>query len=622
MYNEMKKSVLMGMMCVMALTASAQTYKNGAWYSLYDDEKHTMNTQGDYETGNVFAPTAGKLNVNWGYEWIDWVGAFKKVNTQVLESADGGSTTNLLGKLKENTSNNSNTTESFTTGRNINWIKFNRPNDEGLGGPTHKVHVYHLDIPLAKHILLSSGTYGTTELSHDFGEQEQQTASEAFHVDLRSFLSAGDITVTSSMPTVFRVGTSDNTTGLTYAVGANACASANGKAAAAGGGTLGKIANYGFDIYFTPDRGGLCEAVITLTDGVSTASVTVSGTGRKLNQTISWETEGEILTTGSIATATASSGLEVAYSFAPEGIVTYEQGAFTILSEGVVAITASQAGDDRYNAAEPVTKTITIYPASARYSYERAICEGDTYSDENFDQLTEAGFYYDTVPMAHGGDSVICLTLTLNPTYLFEENLSIKVGDEAVWQNINLAEMPVGDTTLVAAYLAQTGCDSAYVLYLHVQPRITTYGYDTVSFCAGEKYVYEGKTYRRETVDSVLLSEPNQFGGDSIVVLVVKVYPVLTVTASSSITEGDADTWQDIDLSTLPVGDTTLVASYVSIHGCDSTFILNLTVTEKKLEGIMSTFSADKSVQKIVRNGQVFIRKGEEWFDIYGRKVQ
>ena len=618
MYDEMKKSVILGMMCVMACSLSAQTYKNGTWFSLLDETEHTMNTQGDYETGAIFAPTAGTLNVVWKYEWIDWLGAFRKIDTDVLESADNGSTTNTVGSLAENTANNSQTTESFSVSRNINWIKFERS-----GVPTHKVILQHIDIPLAKHILFQSGANGTAALSHDFGKQELFTTSEAYHVNLRSFLTAGDISITSSMPTVFRVGAPDNTTGITYAVGANACASANGTATTAGGANLGKISNYGFDIYFTPEAGGTFEAVITLTDGVSTARVNVSGSADKLNQTISWEPELTILTSDTIATATASSGLEVTYTFAPEGIVSYEAGAFSILSEGVVAITAAQSGNGQYNAAQPISKTITIYPAQTHYAYERAICEGEVYTDENFAQLTEAGIYCDTIPTIHGGDSIISLSLTVNPLYHFEESLSMKVGEEETWQNINLAELPIGDTTLVVSYQASTTCDSTYVLHLHIKPRITTYGADTISLCAGESYVYEGKTYRRTTTDSVLLAQPNQFGGDSIVVLVVNVYQAVSITVSVTITEGDVETWQGYDLSKMPVGDTTLVAAYTSIHGCDSTYTLYLTVEEFiNTEDLPLTLDADGSVRKVLHNGTIYIRKGDEWFDLLGRKRQ
>ena len=628
----MKNKIYVLLFCAaMSLSLSAQTYHNGTWYSLYDDSEHTMNTQGDYSTGGIFAPTAGKLNTTWKYEWVDWLGFSRKVNTEVLESADNGSTTIIVGMLAENTNKNQITSESFNVSANINWIKFNRPNGFDLGGPTHKVIMQHIDIPLAKHILLAEGEYGKTTDSHNFDTIEVDAVSEAYTVNLRSFYTDGDIFITSSDPQNFRIGDVANTEGLTYEVGANACASANGKATAAQGGTLGKISNYDFPIYFTPKKGGDFEATITITDGTSTATVTVTGVAPKQEQTITWnEEQTTLFTNGTIATATASSGLDVAYTFAPEGVVSYADGAFQILSAGVVKITASQPGDDIYYAATPISKTFTIYPTETGSVYSASICEGSFYSDENFEHLTEAGVYTDTLKTTYGADSIITFTLAVNPLFLSEEELSFTIGEQHSWQGIDLGEFPIGDTTLVEEYKSIYGCDSIYTLHLTVKPHIITYGADTIHACSGETVIYEGKAYRQSATDSVVLSGQNYAGGDSIVVLVVSFSQSFSVEAFLTITEGDAEEWQSVDLSTIGVGDTTLVAEYQTIYGCDSTYVLYLTVEEKteepgdepKDEAIPFTDADQVGVQKILYQGNIYIRKGDELFDIRGIKVE
>ena len=488
----MKRLFLSILPLLVGCALSAQTYHDGVWYSLYDDATHTMNTQDDYATGGVFAPTTGTLNVKWRYEWIDWLGAFAKIDTEVLTSADNGDNTTKVGKLAENTGKNSNTTESFSVGRDINWIKFNR-----TGLPTHKVHVYHIDIPLAKHILLASGDYGTTTASYDFGEQDVLSTSEPYKVNLRSFLSAGDIKVTSSDPEIFHIGSAEATEPIVYAVGANACASANGTADAASGSALGKIANYAFSVYFTPKKGGSYTGEITLTDGVSTATITLSGTGRKLNQSITWNQEKTtFLSNETIVPATASSELEVAYSFNPEGIVTFADGVFSILSDGQVTVTAAQGGNEIYNAAESVSKTFTIFPAVSYNAYEASICEGEVYNDAYFGALTEGRIYSDTIPNAYGGDSIIRLTLHVHPLFASEESFNHYLGLPGEWQGVDLSLLPLGDTTLVAAYSSAYGCDSTYTLHLSVLPNPTTYGEYQAAFCeGGEEYLWR-RLYR------------------------------------------------------------------------------------------------------------------------------
>ena len=538
----MKKNFLICILCAVFCTLRAQTYNNGVWYSLYDDSEHSMNTISSYTASNIFAPTNGQFQFKWTYTKTELTGWFATNATHIYQSADGGSSSTEIGTLTDKTWNTEHTT-NLQVDANINWLQWDRP-----VGNTHIVKIYNLHLPLAKHILLASGTYGATTASHAFADQDMYSVSEAYTVSLRSFLTAGDITVTSSMPEVFRVGAADNTAGITFAVGANACASANGKAAAAGGANLGNIANYGIAIYFAPQEAKAYEATITITDGTSTATVTVSGTGLYV---------------------------------------------------------APPIPDDTY------------------YTYSAAICEGEAYTDDLFSGLTQAGTYMDTIPNIAGGDSIITFTLTVNPVYLFEEQRTMLKGEAQTWQNIDLSVLPVGDTLLVASYQTVTECDSTYVLALFVQPRVTTYGNDTISLCTGEKAVYEGKTYRRSTVDSVLLSTPNIYGGDSIVELVVNVYPAVNITLDQTITEGETLTWEDIDLSTFPVGDTTLVASYLTVHGCDSTYVLHLTVAQRNTEGV-DQITNDQSpiTNKVLRDGHVFLRKGDAWYDLFGHKIQ
>ena len=136
---------------------------------------------------------------------------------------------------------------------------------------------------------------------------------------------------------------------------------------------------------------------------------------------------------------------------------------------------------------------------------------------------------------------------------------------------------------------------------------------------------YEGRTYRRTTNDSVVLSGRNYAGGDSIVALVVIFSQSFSAEAYMTISEGDAETWQEIDLSLFPTGDTTLVAEYQTTFGCDSTYTLYLTVEEKDenpKEDLPHTEADQTGVQKILLNGRLYIRKGDELFDLSGRKAR
>lgn len=69
-------------------------------------------------------------------------------------------------------------------------------------------------------------------------------------------------------------------------------------------------------------------------------------------------------------TATASSGLPVSFSSPDTGVLTISGSTVTIVAIGTATITASQAGDDNYNAATSVDRTqlVTAVPVSWNFS--------------------------------------------------------------------------------------------------------------------------------------------------------------------------------------------------------------------------------------------------------------
>ena len=645
----MKRLNLLLILLVGALGLQAQTYKNGVWYALYDDTEHTMNTQGDYET-SVFAPTAGTLNMSWRYEWVDWLGAFRNIDTDVLESTNGGSNTNKVGSLQENTNNNSNTTEQFSISRNINWIQYQRS-----GTPTHKVHVYHQDIRLAQHILLAQGEYGTTMDTHDYSVVNLIDTA-AYTVQLRSFLTAGDITITCSEPEIFHLGAADNTSVLQYAVGANACASANGTAAQAGGATLGKISNYAFTIYFTPKEVRAYAAVITITDGTSTAKVTVTGEGYKAPQTeYSYAADvcqGERYSDGLFADLTeagtyvdtlqnvaggdsiVSLTLQVHPVYAQEDSLVIRVGDeeswqgqdLSLLAEGDTTLVA--AYQTIYGCDSTYTLHLTVLPRPTTYGAETLYtCSGESvvYEGKTYRRPTQEDVLLQEKNQ-FGGDSIVSLTVLVYPRMKLQTEKTIYVGAEEIWQGYDLSLLAIGDTTLTVQYQTIHGCDSIYILQLHIMERPTTYGQDTLYFCQGDEAEYAGRVYAETLTDSILLEEKNLLGGDSIMVLQVIAHPVSYVTDEMTIEEGDSIVWQGQDLSLMPVGDTTLVAQYTTIYGCDSTYVLYLTVTEKPVivdphEGLDQVQSDQVQSAKVVINGRMYIRRGEELFDLTGREV-
>lgn len=249
-----------------SVNLNAQTNNNGTWYSLYDTSEKTKstNTEGDIASYSAYTPSTGVFSLETKMDKAGWI------NPDSYELTVDGQTISVGSKQTSYTTKN--------TTINTNSSSLTVSYTYKFYNATRTVYIKNIKLPLAKHILLADGTsFGTTSITTQFANPVNiNETSSALTVKLRSFLTAGNINITSDNP-AFYVATS------TYAVGANACASANGAAGnMAGGNTLGNINHYDVHIFFHPTSAGSHSGTITLTDGTSTATIKVSGTCNKI----------------------------------------------------------------------------------------------------------------------------------------------------------------------------------------------------------------------------------------------------------------------------------------------------------------------------------------------------
>lgn len=264
---------------------------------------------------------------------------------------------------------------------------------------------------------------------------------------------------------------------------------------------------------------------------------------------------------------------------------------------------------------------LTVEP-KGEYAYSATTCDNEPYSDEYFQSLTEAGEYTTTVKDAQGVETIVTLTLTTLPTYRIEENMTIFAGEKKTWQTYDLSKIRVGTKTLKASFKTQAGCDSVMVLHLTIEPRpVTEYAYSATT-CDNEPYSDELFQNLSEAGE-YKVTIPNAQGGDSIVTLTLNILPTYTAENSMTIIEGDEKTWEDYDLSTYPVGETDLTATYTALNGCDSTLILHLTVEKRVATGNAEAQQSKRAVRKQIIDGQLFIIKEDEtMYDILGTKIK
>jgi len=194
-----------------------------------------------------------------------------------------------------------------------------------------------------------------------------------------------------------------------------------------------------------------------------------------------------------------------------------------------------------------------------------SICEGGAYVF-GAQTLTNAGNYEETFQTVEGCDSVVTLTLTVNPTYDETDAATICEGDSYTFGSQTLTTTGDYEET----FQTVEGCDSVVTLTLTVNP---TYDEtDAATICEGDSYTFGSQTLTttgdyEETFQTVE-------GCDSVVTLTLKVNPTYDETDAATICEGDSYTFGSQTLTT--AGD--YEETFQTVEGCDSVVTFTLTV--------------------------------------------
>ena len=350
----MKKFLQLFVLSVLSLVAvsmKAQTYNGGVWYSLYDETERTLWTstwwqdKEIYNYTGLFTPSTGVLTFD----------TKMTKNVGVTDPDDYELTVNgnTVSVPEKQTSYLNCTTNVAVDATSVSFVYiFKTYNSE------RTLSIANVKLPLAQHILLADGN-AVDFANQPIGQQPQEKV-----VSLRSFLTAGDITITSDNP-AFRVGSADNTEALVWAVGSNACASQNGAdGALAGGETLGDIDQYGVAIYFCPDYVKDYQGTITITDGVSTVTISVTGSGyvdQKFEQEIVWEQDLAGVNVFDTIVLNAEAKNEVTYAVSDSTIASVEGNVLVLHNAGEVEVYAYAAEDVMY-LADTLAKTVIVSP--------------------------------------------------------------------------------------------------------------------------------------------------------------------------------------------------------------------------------------------------------------------
>ena len=211
-----------------------------------------------------------------------------------------------------------------------------------------------------------------------------------------------------------------------------------------------------------------------------------------------------------------------------------------------------------------VTLTLSVNPVF-NTNLSAFICEGATYTENGFN-VSEAGVYTQTLTSESGCDSIVTLTLNVNPIFNTELSATICQGQVYTENNFNISEAGVYTQTLTSV----NGCDSIVTLTLNILPSYNTNL--TATICEGSELNISGFNVTEGGVYTQNLTSVN--GCDSIVTLTVTELPIIHTNLTLTICEGTSLNFSGFNVSEAGV----YTQTHTAVNGCDS--IVTLTVTE------------------------------------------
>ena len=233
-----------------------------------------------------------------------------------------------------------------------------------------------------------------------------------------------------------------------------------------------------------------------------------------------------------------------------------------------------------------VTLNLTINPVEST-NLTAAICEGTTYTENGFN-VSEAGTYTQTLQTINGCDSIVTLTLSVNP--VASTNLTAAICEGSVYSENGFNASEAG--TYTQNLQTTNGCDSIVTLNLTINPVASTTF--TAAICESSSYTENGFNVSEAGTYTQTLQTIN--GCDSIVTLNLTVNPVASTNLTAAICEGSAYTENGFNVSEAG----TYTQNLQTVNGCDSIVTLTLTVNPV----------ADTTIAAAICEGEIYYENG------------
>jgi hypothetical protein len=240
--------------------------------------------------------------------------------------------------------------------------------------------------------------------------------------------------------------------------------------------------------------------------------------------------------------------------------------------------------------------TLTVNPTYA-VTDTQTICASELPYTWNNVEFTEAGTQTTVLQTINGCDSVVTMTLFVNPLYNVTEERSVCAAAlPYTWNEVIFTEAGTQTATLQSV----NNCDSVVTMILSVNSTyIVT---DTKSICFNElPYTWNGVTFTEAGTQSVTLTAANDC--DSVVTMTLTVNPIYVVTDTQTICASQLPyTWNNVQFTEAGTQTTTLQ----TVNGCDSVVTMTLTVNNP-----MHTATTEVACESFIWNGVTYTESGD-----------
>ncbi|MFV0599929.1 MAG: leucine-rich repeat protein [Bacteroidales bacterium] len=218
------------------------------------------------------------------------------------------------------------------------------------------------------------------------------------------------------------------------------------------------------------------------------------------------------------------------------------------------------------NGCDSIILTLTVNPIFNGYIFAE-ICQGDTYVLNGFNVST-AGLHTQNLQTIKGCDSIVNLQLVVNPIH--NDTIVAEICQGETYNQFGFNENASGFYTQNLQTIK--GCDSIVNLSLLVNPIYN----DTILAEICQEEVYNQFGFNKSATGFYTQNLQTYKGCDSIVNLSLIVHPIYNVTLNSEICQGETYFLNGFDVSTAGLHTQNLQ----TIKGCDSIVNLTLTVNQ------------------------------------------